>query len=466
MSLKILVYMPKWQHGFETRLFGVARALRSRGYVVDFRMAAPGLLREGHAFMPCVPDELFQRTDFQEVEARPISSLGAFYRAALAADIIMTGNSLKGMKHIESIIRQMGKPYIICDDTGDIILSSYCADIVAVPGEVHREFLSANGLVPAERIVVTGPLHLNVARSPEHNPSWDSFCEKYGLDRGKKIALICTSAAQGQSDWTKQYQQRIVGCVEQSSQFQPLLRVHPNDTAGHKRQFAWSDTSKDSAEQLYPHVPKIVPDDRVAAMNLSNLLITIQSMTVMETSLFNMNGLMTGNLEQWLYPQYLEREPLPSKRHKQFGLAKLERTSLIDRLLEERKLRLYGLFWGRFAHEFPLTWIGSVCSGDELPELLDSEEILSVDEKERERHLAYYWHSDDGLAHERVADAVEMAQDIPALSRKLYQSRGRRLWQLSSYGLWRAVQPVTAPNTPIRNALRRVARRVRARSAA
>ncbi|MGH2542458.1 MAG: hypothetical protein ACRDIB_06670, partial [Ardenticatenaceae bacterium] len=65
MGLKILVYMPKWQQGFETRLFGVVRELRGRGYEVDFRIATPGLMREGHAFMPCVPDELLQREEFQ-----------------------------------------------------------------------------------------------------------------------------------------------------------------------------------------------------------------------------------------------------------------------------------------------------------------------------------------------------------------------------------------------------------------
>lgn len=455
MTLKVLVYMPKWHQGFETRMFSLVRTLRSRGYFVDFRVATRQLELEGRAYLPCLPQQLLARKDFQEVQAKPVRSLKEFYNSAMAADVILTGNALKGWQDVENVILDVGKPFILCDDIGDILLSSYKADLVAVPGMVHYSFLSNNDLIPPERIIITGSLHLNEARSPKNNPPWKMFCERYGLDPSKKLAIVCTSASQTMDPWVKRLQEYIVRCVEESRNYQPILRLHPNDTAGHKRQWRWDDISKDSAEQLYPDVPKIEPESRIAAMNHSRLQLAITSMTAMESSIFNQNCLLVDDLEWFLNASFRGKGLFPPTRHQCFGVSRWDRTPTIESMLLDGRMRRYGLFSGLHASPFPFSWVGSACSSEELPALLDSEDIDNLDEGARKCHSSQYWFKIDGKAHERVADLIETVQYNPLLSRKLSRSRGKRLWQLSRYHLWRSLEPFVSPNALPRRFVRK-----------
>ena len=86
MTLKILVYMPKWHYGFDTRMFGVVSTLRERGYDVDFRVATPGLIAEGEASLPCIPFERLTREDFQTHGAKAVDSTKEFYKALLSSN--------------------------------------------------------------------------------------------------------------------------------------------------------------------------------------------------------------------------------------------------------------------------------------------------------------------------------------------------------------------------------------------
>jgi hypothetical protein len=134
-----------------------------------------------------------------------------------------------------------------------------------------------------------------------------------------------------------------------------------------------------------------------------------------------------------------------------FGMYEDENTMFHQRLLKEGKVEIDGLFNGRFEHRFPFRWLGGACTVKELPDILESEEILHVDEDIRNQHLSDYWFKDDGLAHVRVADLVEMVQERPEIARKLYQSRGRRLWQLGGYASWLAEKPLKYPYAKTRH---------------
>ena len=454
MTLKVLVYMPKWHYGFDTRMFGVVRTIRQRGYDVDFRVATPGLIAAGDASLPCVPTERLMKDEFQAHGARAVDSTKEFYRACLSADIILAGNVLKGQSHIHEIIYRSGKPYILCDDTHDMILGTYGADLAAIPGEIDKTFLVANELMEPSRIAVTGSLHMDETRSEVNNPSWPSFCERYGLDPNKRLAVVSTSASQTQDEWVKKNQQYIVRCLQQSKQFQPILRLHPNDSAGHKRHWTYEDTSKDSAEQLYPDVPKLIPEDRIAAMNLSSVMFSILSMAAFESSIFHINCVIVDHQEKMLHAQYRGQGLFPSKIHMNYGLSEVENTPYVQKLFDEGRLRLTGIFTGKFQHRFPFRWIGSACTTEELPELIEGREILEVDEEDTRQHLSDFWYKDDGQAHVRVADLVETVQEHPEISRKLYRSRGRRLWQLGGFAVWQAARPLKKPVALTRHAAR------------
>ncbi|MBI2094281.1 MAG: hypothetical protein HYT88_06145 [Candidatus Omnitrophica bacterium] len=435
--LRIVILMPLWHPGFERRFCRLVTTLRSRNYDVTFCVLTSSMRVKSEVSLPAIPEGELRKEPFLSLGAVPIGSLRDWYRRLLNADLVIRGAG-KGIEGVNQLILQTRRPVIECQDVGDQIAFTYPADEIAVPGRFFQDLLVLERHAEPSRLVITGDIRFDALSEPETMQRAATFFERYSLSSDRPVVVFCTGASQRQDPWTQALYRRIIQVLEDSGRYQPVIRLHPNDFAAHKRHHHYAAHAGASNTVLYPHVPCIEQRDVLAAMKRCAFYICVESSTCIESSLYGKNCLVV-NLHEWCLSDVHRNQTshFPNPRFNGVGLKNIRFDARIQDMQHQGILRpgasVYRTHNGR-CHEFG--WIGGDCSIDELPGLLKTVDFESVDSQACSWHLEHYWHRNDGKAHERLADLVEHFQSDPILSARLFAARGRQLWNYGKFTQW------------------------------
>ena len=116
------------------------------------------------------------------------------------------------------------------DEISDEIAPEYCplATKTAVYGPWPKKVLVEDCNYPEGSVVVTGQARYDTLARADKIFSRENFCERYGLDAGNKIALICTQAF-------PVFEERIVflksilKALKEFPEIQIVIKPHPNE---------------------------------------------------------------------------------------------------------------------------------------------------------------------------------------------------------------------------------------------
>lgn len=434
--LRVLVLMPVWHPGFAYRYHGVIRELRSRGFEVTFGVVTPGEFRarQGRG-VPVVPQALLDSPEFRDVEGQPVNTMPSLWRLLGRNDIVLAGTG-KGFGRVFAAVAASGKPFLQWNDIGDFHMYRYPADRYIVAGSWFRAMALQDGDAAPEAFLVTGDPRFDGFPPPLDDIATAGFMARYGLDASRPVAVFCSGSLQRQDAWTSTTYGEILKHLEESGRYQPIIRIHPNEYAGHKAHHR-----KDHVDWKR-NVPVVELEDLLAAMALCQLIVCVETGTCIESSMYAKNCLVV-NLHEWCLNDVYRtsRDHFPTRRFRGMGLTRVAFDDRIRQLQRNGILRGGASIYRTESFAVPdYAWLGGDCHVDELPDVLASADLISVDERARRAHVAEYWHRDDHQAASRIAAVVESVQVEPDLAEKLRRSsssllgwprRGRQL-------LWRA----------------------------
>jgi hypothetical protein len=422
--------MPVWHPGFTYRYYGVIQELKRRGLDVTFGVVTDefhGATRRG---APAVPRALLATPEFRDVDARPVRSMWTLGSLLEQHDIVLSGTG-KGLDDVFALVVSAGKPFVQWNDVGDFHMFRYAADRYIVAGAWFRDMALQDRDVRPEEFVVTGDPRFDAFPPRTDAATTAGLMAKYRLAPSLPVAVFCSGAIQRQDAWTAGLYDSILTRLRNSGRFQPVIRVHPNEFAGHK-------ANRGTATIAWKRdIPVIDRADVLAAMQLCQLIVCVETGTCIESSIYGKNCLVVGLHEWCLNDRFrTSREYFPTKRFRGTGLTRLVIDDRIRQLQQRGILQDGASVYRTQSFEVPrFSWIGGDCHVDELPDVLASPDLTRVDEAARREHVAEYWFREDRQASARIAAAVESVQTQPDLAEKLRRSRSRsRVSGWSWYG--------------------------------
>ena len=427
--LRVLVLMPAWHPGFGYRYNGVIAELKRLGFDVTFAIVTDEFHGAARRGAPAVPQALVATPEFREVDARPVRTMWTLGKLLDQHDIVLSGTG-KGLEGVFSAVVAAGKPFLQWNDVGDFHMFRYGADRYVVAGRWFREMQLQDRSARADDFVITGDPRFDSFPPALDAAAAAAFHAKYRLDPSVPVAVFCSGAIQRQDVWTAALYGRILTYLRRSGRFQPLIRVHPNEFAGHKANHrkggaGWKDT-----------IPVIEPADLLAAMDVCQLMVCVETGTSIESSIYRKNCLVVGLHEWCLNDEYRSsREYFPARRFRGMGLTRVVVDDDVRRLQRNGILRQASVYRTLSFEMLDYSWIGGDCHVDELPDVLSSPGLTCVDERARREHVEKYWFRDDRQASSRIAAAVASVETQPDLADKLRRSRSRsRVAGWSWYG--------------------------------
>ncbi len=401
---RVLVLMSIWHAPFETRFFNLVRLLREKGCVVDFCVATQKMNKSGELYIPAIPRERLELPHFREIAAVPVESLKDLRRRALNADIIVTGLG-KGMDRVFSIFESISVPLVYINDIADGFMRGK-PDVLALSSDFYREVFERYNIRFGELRII-GDLRYDGAADPLCEDEKQKFYAAYRLDPAKPFVVFATGATQRIQSWMADLYKGIVSRVEECG-FGLVLRLHPNDIAGHKKEKTLGDVS---SRVLYPHLPVLAQGDLMTAMKLCACMVSVESSTCLETSLFKKNAVVVNYHEWCLTDQERARDIFSRKRFNGFGIQKgipdprpgsggIHRIYFMhDTEKDAPGIKFIGILRG-------CSWLGADCHLDELGTVLKDPRLFTVDEKLCREHSMFYWYKNDGKAAQRAADII------------------------------------------------------------
>ena len=421
--------MPAWHPGFGYRYNGVIAELKSRGFDVTFAIVTDEFHGAGRRGAPAVPQALVATPEFRDLDARPVRTMWTLGRLLEQHDIVLSGTG-KGLEGIFSAVVSVGKPFMQWNDVGDFHMFRYGADRYVVAGRWFREMALQDRSARSDEFVVTGDPRFDSFPPTRDTAAVAALTAKYRLDPSRPVAVFCSGAIQRQDVWTAALYDRILTHVRNSGRFQPLIRVHPNEFAGHKANHRKGGVAWKGA------IPVIEPGDVLAAMDLCQLMVCVETGTCLESSIYGKNCLVVG-LHEWCLNDAFRasREYFPAPRFRGMGLTRVVVDDHVRRLQRNGILREASVYRTQSFEVLDYSWIGGDCHVDELPDVLASPDLTRVDEAARREHVEKYWFRDDRQASSRIAAAVASIETQPNLAEKLQRSRSRsRVAGWSWYG--------------------------------
>ncbi len=422
--MRICVLMPTWECSFEDRLCGVVDILRQKGHEVQFCALMAGMKKRNEIHLPGFPEERLQLSVFQQRQLRPIRSLKELYHEVSRTHMVIVGSG-KGLEKVMNVIVNLDVPFIQVNDIGHFFIPSYPADAIALNGEVVKKNILLNApTIPESKIKTIGDLRFDKIVNPITQEQKSRFYQTYGLNPNKNFVVFCSGAVQRIEPWVARLYQDIVACVRQSF-FELVLRLHPNDYAGHKKETTLGDVS---ARVLYPDVSFLHPGDWLTAMQLCACMIVVESTCIFESSIFCKHAVAVNYQEWCLTDEGREKEIFPRRRFEGFGLKSLYRDPKTGRVLQSEFLRrdigMYrteGIRWADY------TWLGADCHISELSDVLRSSDLMKVNADLQQRHIQQYWYKVDGKAAQRLADLVDDLIKNAQIQRRLHRSSAQRV---------------------------------------
>ena len=387
---RVLVYTGGYRLDFPDRDIPLVEDLRQRGLDVTYCIGGPHIGNPGH------PRELALDERFERVQTRWIDSYLDVVKIAATSDVVVTGITSKSNTSIIAIANELGVATVQHDNTAGLAVRYHGADWVCVRSEFFvRERLRREQL-PRERMVVTGSTHLDCVQQPKvKQASREEFCDKYGLDPAKRIAVWLPSAPQVQDEWNQQKYIEICETIRDSGNHSLVIKAHPNDYMKRKSEGYFD--GQHTWDALTPWAKVIEPEDAYICYKACDVGLSTHSSVSMEFPLFH---------KPFIYVNADEDPMLSVHRH-----------MTVD--------------W--FDGVGVPSLIGHYCKVEELAEVLAEEKYQVSDPVRYEEHIAEYSYKNDGLAFKRIADVVErVAEESPSGGRAMRWAKGG-IW-LTKYG--------------------------------
>ncbi len=437
-AMRILVISPTAVPGHEQRNLQLVRELIDRGHDVVHAGPTDGLERHGFTQIPFSPD-FADRPEARACNTRLFATWEELAKLVIWSDVVVMGTA-KGYRTVMDYARKNDRILIQNDDTGGIDQFTYNADLVCARSTWGRDVLVALGSFAPEDIHVTGCVQFDRAVAPPRL-SRDGFCRKYGCDPDKPVAVFMSTDPGGHFDHYKNYYKKVCRIVNDCCEIKLLIKPHPREYGRNKQHFHYENTTIPTWEQLAPGIPACESEDAYECFHHGDVFITRASSSVIELAMFGKPALVVDAPEFWLRPgedyDYFKKNfpgPRFSPPGRKSWLPMGVMTDLIDEISDEnirkrtreihyRLLRMYG--WT------PFEFIGSECTLEELPDILDSKKYEFTDSRIFNDYVERYCHHSDGKAYQRVADVVSGVAQHPALRERLERCRaGRRRQQV------------------------------------
>ena len=431
----------------------------ARGHEVRHTGPARVMARKG--FATTTFDPSFAELDRARACRTRLFSSWSQLRRMIAWSELVLFSTAKGYNKIARYARDLGKVIIWqCDFS--IHGWAWYADRVAVASSYDAERLpSFNGL-DRSIIRITGSVSYDHAAPKWERLSRAQFCAKYFLDQDKLIAVWLSHKPGVHSPDYKERYRRICDIINSHPDYNLIIKPHPREYERYRQESTYHDAETPTWTQLAPGIPTCVPEDKWDCLRHADILISRQTGTVVDASLFGKPFLMVDNVEFWCVIYGLD-DPnllslLPRKRFRPPSLNELNPIHLMESCLSQvddpQIRRLLDRARALKEEKFPtgyLEYVGAECTTEELEEILSSQSWQVDDQQLFKDYVARYCLANDGRAYIRVADLLESIHLDPILSSKLAKAGSRpRRW--AAHLTWQAKEAVAWLRAHLRTA--------------
>lgn len=402
---RILVFNGSYVRDHADRDVPFVQELRRRGYLVDYVLGA------GSAVQPEREHPRGARRSGRLSQISTVYCATMLYLERLIArsDLVLLG-TFKGASTVAALAKRYRKVVGRYDHLIDEV-NPADVDFVATAGPYFKELLleQQRGFASSS-VFVVGSLRFDRAQWTEiQQPSREEFCQLYGCDPSKKIALFLPTSPGAMDDWYVDVFETICETVKGSAEFTLLIKPHPAD---YVRRRSDRFGGKHSWEVLAPDTKIVQPEHGYQSFRHCEVGITVASDVAFEFALFK-RPLVLVSCEDWsLQRRSVERQP-HLKAH-----------------------------W-----PYPVpSWVGVHCKIDQLADVLAKGSYVVNDTRLYEEHIAKYCHSNDGSSYVRLANLIDnilknrhrtgtgLASSHWLFARSLSQRLGKRVRSIVGLG--------------------------------
>lgn len=403
-KINVLVLMPLWHASAENRLFKTVKTLREKGYVVNFCVLTEKMNFTKEIYLPGTPFARLNRKELVDVGAIAINSLKDLFFYALKSNVVIMGTG-KGLEKVDKVFSMLLLPRIEVNDIGELYPRLYNPDILALNSELVKDTFMLNPKKTAKDIDISviGDIRFDNVSDAVDKQQREAFFSKYNIKYNEKYLLFCTGALQRIDKWTENLYKQIMYIVNKSD-YKMLLRRHPNDLGGHKK-----DKIGDGVdiEALFCDFKSVDPEDYEKATKMCAAMITVDSGTKFEMSLFYKNVIAVNTHESSLLESVRDKGIFPRDRFRGFSLQSRYQNFLDGSAEGAGYIMPHGGIYSNDGIKLKkYTWVGADCHISQLEEVLKNSKLEMIDKNLAKEHIKEYWFSDDGKAYLRLSELV------------------------------------------------------------
>ena len=397
--MNILIFTPYFYPGHEKRDINIVREFIKNNFNVVY--AVPTERIQSYSF-PGYPEFYKNDPDFLSINTFWFHKRYDFFKKIDDVDVVLTG-TIRGASDIMTYIKKTGKHLIQHQDIGGFINSHSFPDLYCVRGEWHKQRLMKYLSFPENKIRITGCVQFDPAR-PDNKTTYSKldFCKKYNLNPNKKIAVWLPSSPANHSPYYKQLYKDVIQKIKTSDGFQVIIKGHPSDYSGHKRDRNYSTINEPSWKILSPDTPICQLEDSYHCFRFCDVGVSEGSSVSMEFPLFH-KPFIYVNFQESLLPSGIE------------NIVKIPRESNFSSALSKLTVHENVMKLAQVCHKMPTNYtnpkryengefeyVGLECNIVQLHDVLSSGCWEINDHSVYDNYIQKYCYKNDGLAYKRI----------------------------------------------------------------
>lgn len=416
--MRILIVSGEAYPGHEKRCLPLARRLIEMGYSIRHRGPGWGMYNPNGFKRTTFGPEFLNDPDAKFCNTKLFESWDELWPDVLWSDIVVLTTN-KDCLEIAPYVHEHGRRVVQIRDQGGNEPWVFDPIMLAVGSRWEAERFHKLSGIPRDRIAVTGRVQFDLAAAQHRKMDRSAFCKKYGLDEARKICVYLGDTPAAHRPKVREFYGKVRDVIEKTSNFNLIYKPHPREHAGVKMERHYADTKTPTWVQNIPGVAACEPKDKYDCFGHADLFLSRFSGTFYETALFRKPMIFVDTPEFYLEIEDLDASYFKHKGwDKRFsGIARREFNHLgfmgrkIDQIEDDRIRELLQKFDDQHDPRFPTgrpEYIGGECALEELGEILTSGAYEVKDESIFDDYLDTYCFDNDGKAHERVADVVDV----------------------------------------------------------
>jgi hypothetical protein len=248
--MKILIVSAEAFPGHEERNLPLAEELIRRGHEVIH--TGPAAAMADHGFTATTFDDAFAgRPNSKRANTRLFTRWHKLVDMIDWCQVVLFGTA-KGYKRFAEYASREGKVILWQRDLAVEHLRADYADRLAVRGSHEVDTAADFFGMPEEKIFPVGCVQLDQAAAQHRRLDRAAFCEKYGLDINKKIAVFLSTAPAGHHKLVQENYRGICRAVRELADFELIIKPHPREYARNKQTFHYEWRTSTIASAMPP----------------------------------------------------------------------------------------------------------------------------------------------------------------------------------------------------------------------